>query len=60
MKIIIYGTGQIGNVVTQILKDSGHEVVGYVDDNSALHSKKINGQKVYGSGSWLLKKKKWI
>jgi acetyltransferase EpsM len=57
MKIIIYGTGQIGSVVNNILKDAGHEIVGYVDDNISLHSKKINGVQVFGGGKWLLKKK---
>ena len=58
MKIVIYGTGQIGSVVNNILKDAGHEIVGYVDDNISLHSKKINGVQVFGGGKWLLKKKK--
>tara|TARA_Y200000002_G_C22641885_1_gene647384 strand:+ start:798 stop:1454 length:657 start_codon:yes stop_codon:yes gene_type:complete len=59
MKIIIYGTGQIGRVVSQILKDAGHEVIGYVDDNVSLHSKKINGIQVLGGGRCLLKRKKY-
>ena len=56
MKIIIYGTGQIGSVVCEILKDLGHKVVGYIDDNNLLHSKKINGIDILKKSSLLSKK----
>ena len=57
MKIIIYGIGQIGNVVSQILKESGHEIIGYVDDNTSLHSKSFDGIKIFGGFDWLLDNK---
>ncbi len=58
MKIIIYGAGQMASVVSEILKESGHEIVGFVDDNKTLYSKKINQINVF-SRKDLLKKKNY-
>ncbi|MBN1348938.1 acetyltransferase [candidate division KSB1 bacterium] len=41
-KVIIYGAGQNGRVVVEILKATNrHSVVGFIDDNHALHNKTI-------------------
>lgn len=57
MRIVIYGCGQIGRVVNQILKDSGHQIIGYVDDSYSSLLKQNHDLKILGGCEWLLNKK---
>lgn len=55
MRIVIYGCGQIGRVVNQILKDSGHQIIGYVDDSYSSLLKQNHDLKILGGREWLLR-----
>ena len=41
MKTIIYGAGENGRVVLDILRSSNTEVAGFIDDNRKMKGKKI-------------------
>lgn len=43
MKTIIYGAGEQGRIVLDILQQTGVDVIGFLDDNNKLHGKIVNG-----------------
>ena len=50
-RVIIYGAGELGFIVKRVLltdPKAGFNVVGFIDDDSSLQGKKINGIPVYG------------
>lgn len=50
-RVIIYGAGDLGFIVKRVLltdPKAGFYVVGFIDDDSSLQGKKINGIPVYG------------
>lgn len=53
MKSVIIGAGTYGEVYLSYLQEAGVEVVGFIDDNAALHGTSIHGVPVLG-GSDLL------
>lgn len=53
MKSIIIGAGSYGEVYSVYLKEAGVDVVGFLDDNTALHGKPICGVPVLGPLSLL-------
>ncbi len=48
MKAIIYGAGEQGRVVLDILQQTGIEVIGFIDDTIEMHGKVVNGVSVLG------------
>lgn len=52
MRAVVYGAGGHGKVVADILRSSGHIVVGFLDDGLPLTSR-ILGLPVLGGGDWL-------
>ncbi len=54
MKSIIIGAGTYGEVYLAYLQEAGENIVGFIDDNTNLHGKIIQGVTVLG-GSDLLK-----
>ena len=48
MKAIIYGAGEQGRVVLDILQQTGVEVIGFIDDTIEMHGKIVNGVSVLG------------
>ena len=58
-KVIIYGSGQLGFMVSYILSyDKTCEVIGFIDDNSQQKGKIYNGTEVIGDSSKLESLKK--
>lgn len=49
MKAIIYGAGEQGRVVLDILQQTGVEVIGFIDDTIELHGTIVNGVSVLGT-----------
>jgi len=49
MKAIIYGAGEQGRVVLDILQQSNVEVIGFIDDTIEMHGKVVNGVSVLGT-----------
>jgi sugar O-acyltransferase (sialic acid O-acetyltransferase NeuD family) len=48
-RILIYGTGQIGNMVASILElDSGVRIVGFVDDDQSKWGREFHGYQIFG------------
>ena len=52
--IIIGAGGQSQTVLEVLLLNNEYNVVGYIDENSALHGKVIRGYKVLGDFKWLV------
>jgi len=48
MKTIIYGAGEQGRVVLDILQQTGVDVIGFIDDTIELHGTIVNGVSVLG------------
>lgn len=48
MKAIIYGAGEQGRVVLDILQQTGVEIIGFIDDAIEMHGKVVNGVSVLG------------
>lgn len=48
-RVVILGAGGHAKVVGFILRLSGHEVVGFLDDDPALHGKEVLGMPVLGA-----------
>jgi len=49
-KCVIVGAGGHGRVVLDILQAAGaHDVVGFLDSNTALHGRRIDGKEILGS-----------
>jgi FlaA1/EpsC-like NDP-sugar epimerase len=49
-QIIIYGAGETGRQISNFLEnDKKHVTVGFLDDNTNLHGRKLNGITVYPS-----------
>ncbi len=54
MKVLIYGAGQNGRIVLDILKSQKYyRVVGFIDDNEQLLNERIDGVPVLGNSSCL-------
>ena len=54
-KVIIYGAGRGGHLVAEMLSfDATKQVIGMVDDNSALWGKRVAGIEVLGGKARLL------
>ena len=58
--IVVVGVGGSGREVLEIFKDQNKvsptwEILGFIDDNSTLHGKLINGYPVLGGLDWLKK-----
>jgi sugar O-acyltransferase (sialic acid O-acetyltransferase NeuD family) len=54
MKVLIYGAGQNGRIVLEILKSQKtYRVVGFIDDKEQLLNKKIDGVPVIGNSMYL-------
>lgn len=52
-KVLVLGTGGHAKVAADILLEMGHEVIGFLDDNSERHGRQVLGFPVVGSiGSW--------
>lgn len=51
MNTLIYGAGENGRVVLDILRSSNTEVVGFIDDNQKMRGKKIDVVEVLGTMS---------
>jgi FlaA1/EpsC-like NDP-sugar epimerase len=52
-KVLIYGAGDLGFVVKRVIlsdPDYGFEVAGFIDTNTNLYGKKINGIQVFNPG----------
>jgi len=49
MKAIIYGAGEQGRVVLDILQQTNVEVIGFIDDTIEMHGKVVNGVFVFGT-----------
>ena len=49
MKAIIYGAGEQGRVVLDILQQTGVEVIGFIDDTIEMYGKVVNGVPVLGT-----------
>lgn len=54
MRIVVFGAGKWGKVVLETLRQEGHEIVGWLDDNKALHGASYWGNTVLGGMDWLL------
>lgn len=57
-KIVVVGAGGFGREVMEIFKDQNKiekkwDIVGFIDDNPALHNKILNGFLVIGGLEWL-------
>lgn len=53
-KFVIYGAGSAGCLLAQTLtRQSGKQLIGFVDDNSALHGRIVCGTKVYAPAELL-------
>lgn len=48
MKAIIYGAGEQGRMVLDILQQTDVEVIGFIDDTIEMHGKIVNGVPVLG------------
>ncbi|MDW7776902.1 MAG: acetyltransferase [Methanosarcinales archaeon] len=48
MNAIIYGAGEQGRVVLDILQQVDVEVIGFIDDTIEMHGKVVNGVSVFG------------
>ena len=48
MNVIIYGSGEQGRIVLDILQQTGEDIIGFIDDNKMSHGKKVNGVPVLG------------
>jgi len=58
-KIVILGAGGLGReiafVLSEISKQSDrYQILGFIDNNTFLHGKMVNGYPVLGNDSWLL------
>ncbi|RYF21889.1 MAG: polysaccharide biosynthesis protein [Oxalobacteraceae bacterium] len=50
-RVLIYGAGSAGRQLASAIADSGEmKVVGFIDDDSSLHYRKIHGLRVYDIG----------
>ncbi|NRA87670.1 MAG: polysaccharide biosynthesis protein [Rhizobiales bacterium] len=50
VRVLIYGAGESGNQVLQMMKNSAeYKPVGFIDDNKDLHGLKIDGINIYPS-----------
>lgn len=48
-RVLVYGTGQTGNMVASILElHAGVEIVGFVDDDEAMWNDSLRGYKILG------------
>ena len=54
MKIIIFGLGQTGQMVSSILREQNHEIIGFVDDRLDDLSLKESQQLFLGSRDYLI------
>ena len=59
MKIIVFGSGQIGNMVASILREQDHEILGFIDDDPKSFGKHYYGLPVLGPREYLLTNKKY-
>jgi sugar O-acyltransferase (sialic acid O-acetyltransferase NeuD family) len=59
MKIIVFGSGQIGNMVASILREQDHEILGFIDDDPESFGKHYYGLPVLGPREYLLSKIKY-
>jgi sugar O-acyltransferase (sialic acid O-acetyltransferase NeuD family) len=59
LKIIVFGSGQIGNVVASILREQDHEILGFIDDDPESFGKHYYGLPVLGPREYLLAKNKY-
>ena len=54
MKVIIYGAGQNGRIVLEILQSQNiYKVIGFIDDNKQLQNRTINNIPILGDSSCL-------
>jgi acetyltransferase EpsM len=53
MRAIIFGAGNHGRVVLDILRAQGRDVIGWLDENRALWGTEVAGVKVLGGMDWL-------
>ncbi|MCX7824575.1 MAG: NeuD/PglB/VioB family sugar acetyltransferase [Verrucomicrobiae bacterium] len=53
MRAIIFGAGNHGRVVLDILRAQGREVIGWLDENRALWGTQVAGLTVLGGLDWL-------
>ena len=63
MKIVVIGAGGFGREVIWTLNDCNknskkYEILGYIDDNSSLHGKKIDNYPVLGGLDWFSEENK--
>lgn len=54
MKIVILGSGQIGNAAASIARENGHDVLGFIDDNPELKHTSVYDLPVLGNRESLL------
>lgn len=51
-KIVIFGSGGHGKVILDILRCSGENVAGFLDDDQEKNGREIYGKKILGSMDW--------
>lgn len=52
---LIIGAGGHGRVVADLIAAGGHDVLGFLDSNQALHGQTVDGLKVLGGDDYLAK-----
>lgn len=55
MRVIIFGAGSHGKVVLEILRDQGHQVLGWLDNNEARWGTRYCNLEVFGGLDYLRK-----
>jgi len=53
-KIVLIGAGGHGRDVLDCARVYGANIIGFLDEDPSLHSKLVNGLRVFGSIEWLL------
>ena len=55
MSLMIYGAGQIGDVVASILRGCGHSIAGFIDNRLEAGKFKKSGLPILGNRRWIAK-----
>ena len=51
--LAVYGAGGHGKVVAEILRASGQQIAGFLDDNPALQDSRVLNMPVFAAAEWL-------
>lgn len=54
-RIVIIGAGDGGRIISELAKQQGFKILGFIDDNKKLQKKLVNGYKVIGTSNDLRK-----